>query len=72
MPPTMTKSRRPMPRPPCPVLVQGMVNLSSTTYKYKAVTKREEGGWRKGEKRKPGGKILEKEGRTKNRWREFV
>jgi hypothetical protein len=49
-----------------------MVNLSSTTYKYRAVTEREEGGWRKRKKRKPGGKILEKEGRTENRGGEFV
>jgi hypothetical protein len=44
MPPTMTKSIRPMPRPPCPVLVQGMVNLSSTTYKYRGWMWEREGG----------------------------
>jgi len=48
MPPTMTKSRRPMPWPPCPVLVQGMVNLSSTTYKYRG--ERHKGGGRKRKK----------------------
>jgi hypothetical protein len=32
-----------------------MVNLSSTTYKYRAVTEREEKGWRKRKKRKPRG-----------------
>jgi hypothetical protein len=42
-----------------------MVNLSSTTYKYRAVTEREEGGWRKRKKRKPGGQNFGEGGKNK-------
>jgi len=52
-----------MPRPLCPMLVQGMVNLSSTTYKYRGASDTKRVGGGKG-KRKLGGKILEKERRA--------
>jgi len=60
MPPTMTKIRRPIPRPPCRVLVQGMVNLSPAAYKYRGENRKQEGGKNFGEGEKA---VTEREAR---------